>query len=117
MSAAFQPPFASYPNPPHPGAYVLVHDLSRNSISLCGHVPAVERPRLRRATHSDSTQNSLTVCLIAASSALAEKAPVGEAGRILVLFGVKACWATFLYACIHSSTVIPNLPSMIAIIL
>ena len=35
----------------------------------------------------------------------------------MVLFGVKACWATSLYARIHSSTVMPNRPSMIAMIL
>jgi hypothetical protein len=42
---------------------------------------------------------------------------VGRAGRIEVRFRVKACWATFLYALIHSLTVILSRPSIIAMIL
>ena len=42
---------------------------------------------------------------------------MGEAGRILCLLGVKACWAISLYAWTHSSTVMLNLPSMMAMIL
>jgi hypothetical protein len=100
--------------------YVLVQDLCRYPTSLCRHVSVVERPWLLRAAHSDSTQNFLSIFLIAASRAFAEKAPVGEAGRRgtnALRFGVKACWATSLYACIHSCTVMPNLPSIIAMIL
>ena len=94
-----------------------MHDVLRNSKLLCGHVSAVGWPLLRRVAHSDATQNVLTVFLIADSRAFAEYAPAGEKGRTVVLFGVKACWATSLYARMHSSTVIPNLPSMIAMIL
>ena len=54
---------------------------------------------------------------MAASRAFAEKAPCGDAGKIPVFFSVKACWATSLYARMHSSTVMPNLPSMIAMML
>ena len=94
-----------------------MQDLCRYPTSLCGHVSVVERPWLRRAAHSDSAQNFLSIFFIASSRAFTEKAPAGEAGRNVVRFGVKACWATSLYACIHSFTVIPNLPSIIAMIL
>ncbi len=88
-------------------------------MSPCGHVAAVELPWPRCTTHAGAVQNSLIVCWIAASSLVAEKAPEGEAGRIeaTVYFGVKACCATFLYARMHSSTVIPSRPSMMAMIL
>jgi hypothetical protein len=54
---------------------------------------------------------------MAFSRAFAENAPVGDAGNIEVRLGVKACSATCLYARMHSSTVMPSLPSMMAMIL
>ena len=54
---------------------------------------------------------------IAASSAFAENEPLGDAGTKPVRFGVKARSAIFRYAPIHSSTVMPSRPSMMAMIL
>lgn len=86
-------------------------------MSECKHVALVAWPFCRRVMHSMFVQYSFATCFMAPSSAFAENAPLGDAGRIDVRFGVKACWATPLYARIHSSVVIPNLPSIIAMIL
>ena len=54
---------------------------------------------------------------MASSSALAEKAPLGRAGRWTPRFNVKAFSAIFLYALRHWSTDMRSLPNMMAIIL
>ena len=54
---------------------------------------------------------------MASSSAVAEKAPLGLAGRWIPHFNVKAFSAIFLYALRHWSTDMPSLPNMMAMIL
>lgn len=96
--------------------YVFVHVWSRKAKSPWEQVLTVGW-LWREVTHSMFVQFSWTVCFIAASSASAENAPVGDAGKIDIRFGVKACSAIFLYARMHSSTVMPSLPSIVAMIL
>lgn len=95
-------------------AYVFVHVESRKSMFSCEHVSAVDRRWFRRLLHSCSTQNFLIVDFIAPSRRAAEKA---FCVVIRIDFGMNAILANSRYSLIHSSIVIRNLPSMIAMIL